>query len=347
MNDATRITQKELAERLKLSQATVSRALAKSPLLSGKTINRVYEEAKKIGYRPDPALASLNSYLHAKRPISKGNVIAWLGRHAPSKVAEIPWATEVFNAAQTRGEELGYKVDYFWLNDPQLPLQRLEQILVARNVLGVVLDAQKNTYSHSHLIMSRYSAVAIGRTLHAPKIDQISPDHFHSVTTSYQELHRKGYRRIGLAISKEYNERSLGQWHAGYLMEQTIKQASPLIPILDCKADNSKVLAKWLSDWKPDSIITASETDGTEHILRAETLAKLGYKIPDDIAIALVNITEKISKHDFSGVQEPISSIGEGVIDILVRRICQNSRGVPRARMVSLIEGIWHAGKTT
>lgn len=348
MDPHTRITQKELAERLHLSQATVSRALSKSPLLPAGTVRKVWEEAEKVGYRPDPALASLNAYLHARRPISQGSLIAWLGRYPAARMADpAAWVARVFQAAKSRGEELGYKVDYFWMGDPKVPSRRLQQILETRGVQGVVLDTQTRSHGHLRFSVDRCSVVAIGRTLHFPKVDQISPDHFCALVTCYRKLLRMGYRRIGLAVSRSFNERSMGHWHAAYLLEQVRKKAFPAIPILTSAEEDKASLGKWLARWKPDCIITAIEEPHSGKPNRADCLRELEVDVPGEIGLAIINnIAESEEMPPFSGIIEPLREIGEAALNVLVSRIRHNLRGVPEARTVSLIEGKWHDGRT-
>lgn len=344
MEPNARITQKKLAEKLQLSIATISRALSNSPLLPAETVRRVREEAKKLGYRPDPAFATLCAYRHAKRPVSLGSLIAWLGRQPPACMND--WDANVFRAAQKRGEDLGYKVDYFWINDPEIPIRRLEQILDARGVLGIVLGTQSRSHGHLRFSIKQCSAVAIGRTLHFPRIDQVAPDHFMALVTCYRKLLRLGYRRIGLAVSRAVNERSMGHWHAAYLLEQIRKKASPVLPILSNAEKDKRSLEKWLKKWKPDCVITALEDPFSGQRNRADQLEEFGQEIPSDIGLAVVNITETAHLSRFSGIVEPLSGIGVAAIDILVGRIRHNLRGIPEARTVSLIEGKWRDGET-
>lgn len=347
MESYARITQKELAERLQLNQATVSRALSKSPLLSDKTIQKVLAEAKRIGYRPDPALAGLNAYLHAKRPISKGSVIAWLGKYPTERMSDQSiWDARILRAAKQRGEELGYKVEYFWLHNPECPIQRLQKMLFARGVLGVVFDTQLRPYAHLKLSMELFCAVSIGRTLHSPRLDQVSPDQFGAVVKCYRRLFGCGCRRIGLAISRSFGERSLGNWYAGYLLEQNRKAARPYIPILDCAEADEKSLAKWIKAWQPDGLITAREKPAPHEPLRLNLLKKLGKVIPEDISVALVNLGETDSTDAFGGIEEAESTTGIAAIDLLVSRMRHNLRGIPELRMVSLLEGKWRDGKS-
>lgn len=348
MEPNARITQKDLADKLRLSQATVSRALSESPLIPAETIRRVREEAERLGYRPDPALASLNAYLHAKRPISQGSLIAWLGRNPIYRMEEPHvWDASIFRAAKKRGEELGYKVDYFWINDPDLPVGRLEKILDTRGVQGIVLDKQARPHGHMRFRMERASIVAIGRSLHSPRVDQVGPDHFMALITCYRKLLSLGYRRIGLAVSQKFNERSMGHWQAAYMLEHLRKKNLPTLPIYSRYDMDKKAFAAWLRKAKPDCVITTLESYPYERRQnRAEQIEELGFQIPDDIGVAVLNLTESPSLSRFSGIVEPLEEIGVASINVLVSLIRHNLRGIPKSRIVSLIEGKWRNGQT-
>lgn len=348
MESRTRITQKELAEVLGLSQATVSRALRGSPLVPPGTISRVRKEAGRLGYRPDAALSSLNAYLHTKRPVANGNLIAWLGRH-PIDRREEPfiWDGSIFRAAKKRAEDLGYRVDYLWIDDPELPVSRLESLLEARGVQGVVLDKQASPHSRLSLKIDSPSIVAIGRSLHTPRVDQIGPDHFMALVTCYRRLLSMGYRRIGLAVSQAFNERSLGNWHAAYMLECSRKSQLPAIPIFSRSDLDKNAFADWLLEGKPDCVITALESypyEGRQN--RAEQMEELGLRIPEDIGVAVLNLTDSPALSRFSGIVEPLQEIGVASINSLVSLIRNNLRGIPRERNVSLIEGRWRDGCT-
>ncbi|HSI82791.1 MAG: LacI family DNA-binding transcriptional regulator [Candidatus Methylacidiphilales bacterium] len=348
MEPGARITQKELAEKCKVSQTTVSRALARSPLLSEETTQRILNEAEKMGYRPDPVLASLNSYLHARRPISAGSVIAWLGKYQSPDTARLPvWDSTVYRAAHQRARTLGYNLDYFWVNDPALSSRRLAKILSARNVAGLILDTQNRAYGRVMINCRDYPAVAIGRTVYSPRVDQVSPDHFTMMVTCYRRLLGLGYRRIGLAITERFAQRSHGQWYGGFLVEQARKHGpGPAIPILSAPDDDDDLFREWVKKWSPDCIITALESS-VRGLRYASSLAKLGLRIPQDIGLVVLNLYETGVLSHYTGMEEPLGSLGAGAVNILARRIGHNERGEPEARMVCLIEGKWVPGNTT
>jgi len=58
---------RQIAERLGLSVMTVSRALRNAPGVAVATHRRVLALARRLHYRPDPALAVLNAYRLGRR----------------------------------------------------------------------------------------------------------------------------------------------------------------------------------------------------------------------------------------------------------------------------------------
>lgn len=339
-----RICQKDLAEQLKLSQATVSRALANSPLLAEETKKKVRDAAAKIGYVPDPVLASLNAYVHSKRPISRGSVIAWLGRlPAASITARVnEWETTVFQAAETRALQLGYRLEYFWMNDPSISLLALDRVLWSRGIAGLIIGSQNRPHSRIHFNMNRWCAVTVSKTLYSPRIDQVSADHSQEIRYCYRKLLSCGYRRIGLVLSHFYDEKSYTNWRGGYLIEQSRLRESARIPVLICMEEDADSHKVWLKKYTPDCLITAFE--GTDK--RFKVIKKLGYRVPRDLGVAFLNLRTSPIAETYSGVEEPNEEIGFRAIDLLVSRVRNNQPGVPACRMAHLLEGSWKEGKT-
>src|SRR5262249_38940411 len=84
------ITQREVARRARVSQATVSLALRNHPSLPKKTRERVRALASSLGYRPDPALVALSRYRQKLRTPTFHGSIAFL----VSDVAHVHWKSE-------------------------------------------------------------------------------------------------------------------------------------------------------------------------------------------------------------------------------------------------------------
>jgi len=74
----SRVTQADIARRAKVTQTTVSLAMRRHPSISQATRERIASLAKKMGYVPDPMLASLVAYRRAQRPASFQGVLGWV-----------------------------------------------------------------------------------------------------------------------------------------------------------------------------------------------------------------------------------------------------------------------------
>ncbi|PAW78130.1 MAG: hypothetical protein B9S32_08010 [Verrucomicrobia bacterium Tous-C9LFEB] len=344
MDSGVRVVQKELAQALKLSQSTISRALANSPLLSPVTREKVQQAAARLGYVPDPVLSSLNAYVHSKRPISQGTVLAWLGNSiAPPLSRRQPdWEAIVFVAARNRAAMLGYGLEYFSLHEPKRSLGVLDRILWSRGVGGLVIGPQPRPHARILLDIARWCAVTVSKTLYTPKVDQISVDHGHEISTCYRKLRGRGYRRIGLVLSHTFDEKTYGLWRGGYLVEQSRRHVRNPIPVLVCSDSDNKTLVKWMERHRPDSVITAFEGNRR----RLDALRTAHYRVPHDVGLAFLNLGSSSICNSFSGMEEPNDEIGHCAIDVLVSRIRNNQRGLPNRRIVHLLEGIWKDGNT-
>ncbi|MBT7865613.1 MAG: LacI family DNA-binding transcriptional regulator, partial [Opitutales bacterium] len=95
-----RYTQKDIATRAKLSVATVSMALKNHPSLPEKTILRVKQIAKELGYKPDPVLSALVAHRNRKRVRSNFSVIGLVSNWSqPEDWAQLQSAQEVIEGA--------------------------------------------------------------------------------------------------------------------------------------------------------------------------------------------------------------------------------------------------------
>ncbi len=338
MPTGTRLTQRELAAKLGVSQATVSRALGRHARHSTETVERIRQAAEALGYRPDPVLSSLNAYRRTRRPISRGQSLAWFGA-TPSD--EAPYETALFRAARQRAELLGYSLDYFWEHTPGTSLARFETILTSRGVAGVIFGPRPEPHSRIELNIESFAAVAMGRSIQWPPVDLISADHFQTMEICFRHLHELGYRRIGFALTRAYNERVAGIWRGSYLNQQhSLSTTGPILfqePSLD-----DGCFDQWLDQWSPDAVITMDDPIGCLGALRKRKLS-----LPRDIGVALLVVPEQEGLASrYAGVVEPVDRLAHLAVDTLVARIRNNERGIPVERRVHLLPGIWRNGSS-
>lgn len=171
-----------------------------------------------MGYRPDPVLASLNAYRRTQQPIQRGQTLVWFGSRPHGQAGR--YELVLFEAAQARAQELGYRMDYFWGEQPGYTLQRYTQIFNARGVAGVVFAPREAPHSKIELEIKDFAAVAMGRSVDWPPVDRVSPDHFQTMETCYAAVWERGFRRIGFAMTESYSERIAGLWVGAFLRQQ-------------------------------------------------------------------------------------------------------------------------------
>ena len=112
-----RITLKDLAEDLGLSQQAVSLALRGARGVGETTRGRVRARAAELGYQPDPALRALADYRTRGRPIAnRWNQVALLHNWTTEGgLLENPFYAGWFRELKTAARERGMAIEVRWL----------------------------------------------------------------------------------------------------------------------------------------------------------------------------------------------------------------------------------------
>jgi DNA-binding LacI/PurR family transcriptional regulator len=95
-------------------------------------------------------------------------------------------------------------------------------------------------------------------------------------------------------------------------------------------------LQHWLARHKPDAMLIAD-------IEMPDLIRKLGYRIPEDIAVAGTSILD-ISLE--AGIDQRSETIGRLAVEMLVKQINISERGEPRDPCRILVESRWHDGNS-
>lgn len=336
-----RLTQRDLAKRLGVSQATVSRILAGSRRHSETLRAQVKALAETAGYRPDPVLSSLNAYRRTRRPIASGGTLAWLGSW---KLGSNAYDAALYHAARKRAMQLGYGMDHLWLSGPGTTPEQISRVCAARGIVGAVVGPPPKPHTRLALDVRNMAAVALGRAIDWPPLDLVSVDHFQTMELCFQRLQERGYRRIGFTLASDFHERAAGLWNAAYLGQQFQHPDLPALPSFLSKGPYlPEAFREWLRKGKPDAVITMGSEHGCVNLL-----TRLGLRFPDDLGVALLMVPENDpSLAGFSGIREPMESLSCFAVDILVNSIHHNEKGVPADRRVHLLPGAWQGGAST
>jgi DNA-binding LacI/PurR family transcriptional regulator len=336
--ETRRPTQKTIAKLAGVHTSTVCLALKNHPTIPATTCERIQKIAADIGYQPDPMLSALAAYRTTLRPPIFHGQLAWLSisntRFDWRKVGV--YVAYMKNAAK-QAELHGYTLQDYNLSERGMTLNRLAGIMQARGVRGVLVCPMPEAHMVLAFPWERFSAVSIGHTVGRPALNRVMANHYASTRLIFQNLLQLGYRRIGLALPGDLNERVGNHYLAAYLVEQqALTLANRLAPCLEMPPTQA-VFARWLKRERPDAIITSN-------YIFPDYLEKLGVRVPADLGVAVV--FKRVKPDTFAGIDQNVERTGEAAMEVLVSMIQRNETGVPAVPLQTLVEGRWVQGET-
>jgi DNA-binding LacI/PurR family transcriptional regulator len=156
-----------------------------------------------------------------------------------------------------------------------------------------------------------------------------------------KRISQYGYKRIGMVVPVELDSRLGGNYYGGFLWAQKLLKLKHCLPPLMTEEEKEKphtvkeTLKIWLTANKPDAILTAAAQV-------PDLLRELGYRIPRDIAVAGASGDVPVD----AGINQHSEEIGRIAVEMLVKQININERGVPSAPCRILVESDWVDGKS-
>jgi DNA-binding LacI/PurR family transcriptional regulator len=334
----SRVTVRQIAREMNVSHTTVSRALRDDPRITTALRNQIQQKAKEMGYRPDPMLAALAHYRrgNAKKPISAG--LAWINTWSePRKLRTYREFDLYWRGASEEADRSGFRLEEFVVNENLTP-QRLEKILLTRNIRGILLPpAGGVTVNWDRFNWDQFCIVRFGHSILTPRAHLVSSDQLTDGLIAYENIWKNGYRKIGLVT----RPRMLTHFRAGYLLGEMDsnprKRISPLVLAHTANpAEEQRILKAWIREHKPDAILTdISEIPGW--------VRQAGYRIPEDIGIATLSVLDGNAD---AGIDQNSQEIGRAAVQMLISLINHNESGIPDICRELLIEGRWINGST-
>ena len=334
----TRISLRDIAERVGVHYTTVSRALANNPSISEPVRRKVQATAERMGYRPDPMLATLAQYRQSKRQPTFHAEIAWINCWPiPENLLKLGEFAAYWRGASKTAEKLGYRIEEIVWNTPHTAFDRLEQILMARNITGLLFPPQPSPseIDWSAFPWSRYYVIRFGYSGHLPDAHVVTSDQTANGLMAYNRIRERGYERIGFVQGAPKYHRFL----AGFLQGQTDIDSRLRIPPLfapDLSRDSEyrASLHRWIRRYRPDAIFT--DIKGLDIAVKS-----LGYRVPADIAMASTTILDGGLD---SGIDQNPEEIGRVAMETLAALIHNNLRGIPSIVRHTLVMGRWVNG---
>lgn len=333
-----RITLKDIASKCGVSVATVSYALRGDPRISKQTALTVRAAAEELGYRPDPLLSALISYRSdVKAERLKGEVAMLYPCEKTSP------RTRLFQVHREcfgrRMVEHGYTVSDFYLDTLGYSVRRLRQILLARNIRGVVLAWGFEVTTLPDFPWQEFVVVSTERVRVHPYLDRISMNHFRAIRGVMDKIRAKGHSRVGLIFHDDTPPVVKKNILGSYLVEMGAGEAREVpVPFEYSRGENPERFLRWFGATKPTALLSSGHVD---HAF----LEKSGLSFPGDCALAVAEIDE-VGPGRVSGIYVG-SVMGQTLADLLVRKIVTYDNVTLDAEgQLLLVNGVWHDGET-
>ncbi len=357
MSASRRVTLADIALRAKVHVTTVSLALRNHPRLPEKTRKRIQDLAQEMGYQPDPVLQALVAYrgkvMERRNPPTLAYITNWDTKDGWKEVTAHP---QFFAGASAKAQELGFKLDHFWMGEPGLSHTRMSKILQARGITGVVIASHRRASDVDlHFDWKGFSAVKIDYFPHQPELHQVNNDHCSIMRLAVQRAEDHGYKRIGAVMHRGWDHAVDHHWEAGLLIAQAYHPPEERIPLHLFPA--AEQVDDWMSETKRDVVADTAafkawyEQHRPEVILSKRSfiqpcLDEMELKIPDDVAFIDLFLEEEDQDGAVAGVRQNHEAVGKLALEILAGQLHYHKFGIPEIPTRTQVEGTWFDGAT-
>ncbi len=327
-------TLKTIAELAGVSRMTVSRVLRNDRAISVATAEKVRAIAEQIGYRPNPLIAAHMAQLRAAHPPRQRPFIAFLTAGTNENSWRKNFLGHVFNGAEDRATERGYGLSPIWISQPKMTWHRLDQVLLARGVHGLIIGTLR-PLSHLRLIWDRYAVATLGYTLARPDFHRVASNHSQTLSLVLRLLRHRGYRRIGLVIRRRTDQQTNHAILGSYLGWQFLQEPEHRIDPCYLEGFDEKAFDGWLEATCPDAILI------TEPVMH-QWLRKRRIQIPE--AMGVVQVFSDTVIPGLAHIRRDYVSIGSALVDLVIDQLQRNERGIPDVPKVVSVDTTWEEG---
>ena len=266
----------DIARKLKINPATVSRALNNHPRISAKTKALVVSVAGELNYRPNRVATSLQS--------GKSYII---GVMIPS--ADINFFGSVVHGIESIASTFGYNIIIYQSNESTAYEQKGLQTFIETSVDGIIASIAKETTDFSHyneIKLKNIPLVLFDRGTNKLDVSSVVIDDFNGAFMATEHLIKQGYNRIahisGPQHIKTFKDRFLGYRKA--LSTYSYPFHTALVEHGDISIEAGINAAKKLLSLPnpPDAIFAVEDFTALGAI---KVLKENGIKIPDEFGI--------------------------------------------------------------
>ncbi len=338
-----RVSMQDVAAHAGVSAMTVSRVLRGQPnKVATPTRERVLASVAALGYAPDPQVGRLMQRVRAGKRRAVKAVIAVLREDPPGDTLPTqPYQFVPLAAIRDRAATYGYGVEEFWLGRDGLTPARLRRILRARGVEAVIVSPQSAALPCSQFDYTGFAAATFGFAMSDPPLHTAATNLHVGMKLATTELTRRGYRRIGLAITEWIDHRVQHGYTSGlYQYHQTIPEADRvpalMLPEKRLARAGFARFKTWLETHRPGVLISFDQ-----HL--PQWLDRLSLRVPQDIGF-LVHDLHPDKAGTAAGLDHQRTELAKAAVDLVVTQLNQFESGIPETPRQILVPPKWVEG---
>jgi LacI family transcriptional regulator len=317
--------------------STVSLALRNDPEISLRVRTLLQKTAKKLGYRRDPFLDAFNRHRTQGLVRRTKQVIAFVADFASKNDMEASnahWA--MWKSGHAAARKLQHQLEFFSLRGESMTTKRLDAVLHARGVEGVVIAALRNVAAPQDFAWERYSAVLIDTDWPGSLGCSVEPAFLEGSRMAFERLRRRGCQRIGLVTLDRADLKHNAFVRAGVLCEQQKQPSDQRVPELVMGDGVSAAEAKaWLCRYRVDSVMASQAV-----YRRLAALA--GRSFLRNIVWACADTVD--APLDTAGVEVNYAALGTVAVEQVVGLMRSHERGAAGKASTTFVPVSWREG---
>lgn len=304
----------DIAQKLKISKSTVSRALRNSTDINLETRNAVLKMAQKLNYVPNYFASSLVK----RKSYSIGIVV-------PELITN--FFSQFIISAQKAASLAGYEVVICHSNESFSNERDVLKRLFAYQVDGILLSLSSETKSLEHLQPFADAGVPViqfNRVKNRPGFPKVLADDCHGAFIGVEHLIKNGYRRIGHIGGPENLQISKNRFQ-GYkdaLHKYKLAFNPDWVVYHDLSPAGAQRCAKTLLEISPalDAVFAVNDPAAIQLIIEAK---KKGIKVGPELGIVGFSNDSRseVIEPSLTTLEQPITQMAETCIHLLLNKI--------------------------
>ncbi|OQP40102.1 hypothetical protein A4H97_17725 [Niastella yeongjuensis] len=304
----------DIAQKLKISKSTVSRALRNSTDISLETRNAVLKMAQKLNYVPNYFASSLVK----RRSYSIGIVV-------PELITN--FFSQFIISAQKAASLAGYEVVICHSNESFSNERDVLKRLFAYQVDGILLSLSSETKSLEHLQPFEDAGVPViqfNRVKNKPGFPKVLADDYHGAFIGVEHLINNGYKKIGHIGGPENLQISKNRFQ-GYkdaLNKYKLEYNPDWIVYHDLSPAGAIHCAQTLLERspRPDAVFAVNDPAAIQLIFEAK---KKGIQVGPELGIVGFSNDSRseVIEPSLTTLEQPITQMAETCIHLLLNKI--------------------------